>query len=138
MDKVELEHENHCQVLAQKESEFSNKMHQVKADLSSVQKGVLKNNNDLRQAILSDFNAIKSDLLRQKRNREEFYENLINKLVSDTLHLKEVITDEKRERQETHNEVIKAIKSMRSKFISINEVAFLNPARNQKKTARSA
>ena len=78
----------------------------------------------MKHAIMSDFNTIKSDLMQQKKNREEFYESLINKLVKDTLMLKDVLADEKRERQETHHEVLKAIKSMRSKFLNIHEVGF--------------
>lgn len=110
-------------------------MQQVKAEFVASQKGIMKNNDDVRHAIVSDFNSIKSELLHHKRHREEFYEALINKLVSDTLNLKEVIVREKRERQETHGEVVNAIKAMRSKFVSLNEVAWIDPARN--KTAQA-
>lgn len=76
----------------------------------------------MREAIVSDYNTIKAGVSRQRKQREEFYEGIINKLGGEIIKIHEGLVQETREREDSHSDIMRSLKSMRDKFISINDV----------------
>lgn len=104
---------------------MTNKLEKVRREIHTDHATLVKTHEEMRGAIVSDFNTIKSDVIKQRRQREEFYEKLINKLGGEIIKLNQALVEETKEREESHFDILSSLKTMRSKFLSINEVADL-------------
>lgn len=119
--EVQLEYEGHIQKTNQLDGKTGGKLEILKFDINSEKTIKRKKLDDLRQAIVQDYEGIKEDLVRQKRERETVFEDLISKLGGDLVSIRQVLIDERQDREDSHSNILRSIKYMKDRFAQMGD-----------------